>query len=130
VYLSSTKGITIEYNELNKLATILVRHTIGFGLVEVLLQDKNLQDIVLNAPISQTNIFLRHQEHGECTTNIMPSIEDANSWAAKFRMISGRPLDEANPILDTQLEVGNLRSRIAIINNLFHQMDWLMLFEE
>ncbi len=30
-------------------------------------------------------------------------------------MISGRPLDEANPILDTQLEIGNLRARIAII---------------
>ncbi|MEK6832500.1 MAG: ATPase, T2SS/T4P/T4SS family, partial [Nanoarchaeota archaeon] len=32
-----------------------------------------------------------------------------------FRMISGRPLDEANPILDTQLEIGNLRARIAIV---------------
>ena len=30
-------------------------------------------------------------------------------------MISGRPLDEANPILDTQLEIGKLRARIAII---------------
>jgi type IV secretory pathway ATPase VirB11/archaellum biosynthesis ATPase len=30
-------------------------------------------------------------------------------------MMSGRPLDEANPILDTQLEIGNLNSRIAII---------------
>jgi type IV secretory pathway ATPase VirB11/archaellum biosynthesis ATPase len=30
-------------------------------------------------------------------------------------MISGRPLDEANPILDTQLEIGKIRARIAII---------------
>ena len=30
-------------------------------------------------------------------------------------MVSGRPLDEANPILDTQLEIGKLRARIAII---------------
>jgi type IV secretory pathway ATPase VirB11/archaellum biosynthesis ATPase len=92
-----------------------VRHTIGFGLIEILLQDKNLQDIFLNSPIPQTNIFVRHQEHDECTTNIIPSQEDADSWAAKFRMISGRPLDEANPILDTQLEIGDMRSRIAII---------------
>jgi len=113
--LAQTKGINLNYSDLNKLATILVRHTIGFGLIEVLLQDKKLQDIVLNAPIPLTNIFLRHQDYDECSTNILPSQEDADSWAAKFRMISGRPLDEANPILDTQLEIGNIRARIAII---------------
>ena len=113
--LSQNKGIKLNYNDLNLLATILVRHTIGFGLIEVLLQDKNIQDIVLNAPIPMTNIFLRHQDYDECSTNILPSQEDINSWAAKFRMISGRPLDEANPILDTQLGIGNIRARIAII---------------
>jgi flagellar protein FlaI len=113
--LAATKGINLNYSELNKLAAILVRHTIGFGLVEVLLQDKKLQDILLNAPISMTNIFVRHQDYDECSTNILPSQSDADSWAAKFRIISGRPLDEANPILDTQLEIGNIRARIAII---------------
>ena len=113
--LANTKGMKLSYNDLNKLSTILVRHTIGFGLLEVLLQDKKLQDIVLNAPISQTPIYLKHQEYEECVTNILPSQEDINSWAAKFRMISGRPLDEANPILDTQLSIGSIKARIAII---------------
>jgi len=113
--LAQSKGVSLSYNDLNKLANILVRHTIGFGVIEVLLQDDKLQDIVLNAPIPLTNIFVRHGEFDECSTNILPSYEDVNSWAAKFRMISGRPLDEANPILDTQLEIGKLRARIAII---------------
>ncbi len=113
--LSESKGVKLSYSELNKLAIILVRHTIGFGLIEVLLQDKNLQDVVLNAPISANPVFLRHQDFDECITNIIPSKEDVDSWAAKFRMISGRPLDEANPILDTDLSLGNVRARIAII---------------
>ncbi|MFH1607555.1 MAG: type II/IV secretion system ATPase subunit [archaeon] len=113
--LAQTRGMKLSYSDSNKLATILVRHTIGFGLIEVLLQDQKLQDIVLNAPISQTNIFLKHQDYDECITNIFPSQEDVNSWAAKFRMISGRPLDESNPILDTQLDIGKIRARIAII---------------
>jgi type IV secretory pathway ATPase VirB11/archaellum biosynthesis ATPase len=72
----------------------------------------------LNAPISQTPIYIKHGDHGECETNILPSKEDADSWAAKFRMLSGRPLDEANPILDTQLEIeGDLRARIAVVQN-------------
>ena len=119
--LAQSKGLKVSYQDLNKLATILVRHTIGFGLIEVLLQDKKLQDISLNAPVSMIPIFVRHQEFDECLTNIIPSQDDIDSWAAKFRLISGRPLDEANPILDTQLELGSssklgqVRARIAIV---------------
>ena len=113
--LAETKKINLDYDKLNMLAKILVRHTIGFGLIEVLLQDKNLQDIVLNSPISLNPVFLRHGDYEECITNIIPSREDADSWAAKFRMISGRPLDEANPILDTDLDLGNTHARIAVI---------------
>ena len=113
--LSQTKKIKLDYNMLNKLATILVRNTIGFGLLEVLLQDNKLQDIVVNAPAVKNPIFVRHQDYDECFTNIYLSQEDASSWAAKFRMISGRPLDEANPILDTDLTINKARARVAII---------------
>lgn len=113
--ISENKKIYLAYNNLNRLAGILVRHTIGFGLIEILLQDKNLQDIVLNAPIPLNNIFVRHGKYDECVTNIIPSQEDADSWASKFRMLSGRPLDEANPILDTDLEIGKIRARVAVI---------------
>ena len=113
--LAVSKNLNLSFNDVNKLANILVRHTIGFGLIEILLQDSHVQDVSLNAPISQTPVYVRHQDYDECSSNILPSREDADSWAAKFRMISGRPLDEANPILDTQLEIGNLRARIAIV---------------
>ena len=45
--LAQSKGMVLKYTDLNKLATILVRHTIGFGLLEVLLQDKKLQEILI-----------------------------------------------------------------------------------
>jgi archaeal flagellar protein FlaI len=113
--LANNKNISLSYPDLNKLATILVRHTIGFGILEVLLQDENLQDIMVNAPVSLSPIFTRHNEFDECVTNLMPSQEDADSWAAKFRMASGRALDEANPILDTNLSLGDINARVAII---------------
>lgn len=115
--LASSKNMNLSYKSINELAAILVRHTIGFGIIEILLQDPNIQDIVINAPISQNKIFIRHAKYDECVTNISPSQEDAESWAAKFRLISGRPLDNANPILDTQLIVGSSRARVAIIQD-------------
>ncbi len=113
--LSQSKGIPLNYRELNRLAKILVRQTIGFGLIEVLLMDSGLQDIYLNSPVGQNPVFVRHAKYGECVTNILPSYEDADSWAAKLRLQSGRPLDEANPILDTDLFFGNIRARVAAI---------------
>ncbi len=113
--LANNKNIPIDYDKLNQLARILVRHTIGFGLIEILLQDENLQDIDLNAPITLNPIFVRHNEFDECATNIIPSKEDGDSWASKFRMLSGRPLDEANPILDTNLVLEKIRARVSIV---------------
>ena len=113
--LSESRKIKLTYKNLNKLSSILVRYTIGFGLIEVLLLDENLQDISVNSPAGAVPIFVRHNEFDECDSNIVPSQEDVDSWAAKFRMISGRPLDEANPILDTELEILKARARVAII---------------
>lgn len=113
--LAKGKGIPLSHRELNALAKILVRYTIGFGLIEILLMDSHLQDIVLNAPIAQNTIFVRHAKYDECVTNIVPSHEDADSWAAKLRLQSGRPLDEANPVLDTELVFRNGRARVAAV---------------
>jgi len=115
--LSKSKGITLTHRELESLAKILVRHTIGFGLIEVLLMDSKIQDIILNAPITQNPIFIRHEKYDECVTNIVPSFEDSDSWAAKLRLQSGRPLDEANPVLDTDLVLEKARARVAAVTS-------------
>ncbi|MBI2673295.1 Flp pilus assembly complex ATPase component TadA, partial [Candidatus Woesearchaeota archaeon] len=107
--------VNLNIEELNELTNILVRYTVGFGFIELLLQDQKVQDIVVNGPIGQTPIFLVHEDYNECVTNIIPSREDAESWASKFRILSGRPLDEANPVLDTELIIPGARARIAII---------------
>jgi archaeal flagellar protein FlaI len=113
--LSRSKGINLNNREIERLARILVRYTIGFGLIEILLMDSNLQDIVLNAPIAQNTVFVRHSKYDECVTNIIPSYEDADSWAAKLRLQSGRALDETNPVLDSDLSFSNSRARVAAI---------------
>lgn len=113
--LASHRKMTLSYDELNELAEILVRYTVGFGLIEVLLQDQKIQDIMINGPVGQTPIFIVHQDYEECVTNIIPSEQDGESWASKLRLISARPLDEANPVLDTELIIPEARARVAAI---------------
>ncbi len=115
--LSEHKKLDLDSNDIEELTQILVRYTVGFGLIEVLLRDQNVQDISVNSPTGQAPIFIVHNIFGDCKTNIWPSLSDAESWASKLRMISGRPLDEANPILDTDLEIpGIATARISVIN--------------
>lgn len=113
--LAQTKGMRIKQSEIEVLTNILVRYTVGFGLIEVLLQDEKIQDISVNSPLGKQPIYIVHGDYNECTTNIIPTNAEAESWATKLRMISGRPLDEADPILDTELEIPGASTRVSVI---------------
>jgi type IV secretory pathway ATPase VirB11/archaellum biosynthesis ATPase len=114
--LSQHKGIQLSDKQITNLARILVRYTVGFGLIEVLLEDPRVQDITINGPIGENPMFIVHQDYDECITNIIPNKEDGESWASKFRILSGRPLDEANPILDTELVTEKAKARVSVMN--------------
>lgn len=113
--LANHRGLHLRTKERDELAEILVRYTVGFGLVEVLLDDEKVQDISINSPMGRIPMFIVHNDFGDCTTNIIPTAPEGESWASKLRMMSGRPLDEANPILDTEIELPAARARVAAI---------------
>jgi flagellar protein FlaI len=97
-----------------KLAGIITRETVGFGVLELLLTDPLVQDITINAPLTNP-IFVYHADVEDCESNIYPTVEETQAWAARLRLLSGRPLDESNPVLDTQIEFGDIRARVAAI---------------
>ncbi|MFA6462063.1 MAG: ATPase, T2SS/T4P/T4SS family [Candidatus Woesearchaeota archaeon] len=109
------KGMSLSEEEIEQLARALLRYTVGFGLIELLLADPKVQDVNINSPNGELPIFIVHQDYGDCYTNVYPTREEVDSWATKLRLISGRPLDEANPILDTELNVKGFSSRVAAI---------------
>ena len=114
--LADFKGVDIDKETVNLLTDILIRYSVGFGLIEVLLEDENVQDIVVNSPGGLSPIFLTHSKYDYCKTNIEPSPTDLESWGSKLRLMSGRPFDEANPILDTEIEIpGAATARVGAI---------------
>ncbi len=109
------KGMKLSDKKIDWLAQTLLRYTVGFGLIELLLGDPKVQDVNINSPNGELPIFIVHQDYGDCYTNIYPTHLEVESWATKLRLISGRPLDEANPILDTELKVTGFSSRVAAL---------------
>ncbi|MEM0231236.1 MAG: type II/IV secretion system ATPase subunit [Candidatus Woesearchaeota archaeon] len=114
--LAAYQSMKLRTKEIDELTDILVRYTVGFGLIEVLLQDDKIQDVTINSPMGQSPVFIVHQDFDDCMTNIIPTLSEAESWASKLRMMSGRPLDEANPILDTEITLPGANARVAVIS--------------
>jgi len=113
--IASEWNVDLKKKETEELAKILVRYTAGLGIMETLLYDEKLQDVYINAPIGEYPIRALHADWLEVVTNLIPTKEDAEAMAARFRLESGRPLDEANPVLDTEAEVPGGRARVAVI---------------
>jgi type IV secretory pathway ATPase VirB11/archaellum biosynthesis ATPase len=113
--IARSRGVELSPKEVEELTQILIRYTAGFGVLELLLADERVQDIYINAPIGATPIYVYHADYEECETNLTPTMEDAEAWATRFRLYSGRPLDEANPVLDTELLVPGGRARVCAI---------------
>ena len=115
--LANYKNIRLTDSQLNELTSILVRYTIGFGLIEILLKDERIQDVTINSPPGKAPMFIVHADFDNCKTNVIPTRTEAESWATKLRLLSGRPLDEANPILDTEITIPGARARVAAITS-------------
>lgn len=113
--ICNSENIKLNYKEIEKLSEILVRYTIGFGLIEVLLIDPKIQDISINAPVGINKVNIIHADYGECVTNISLTDREVKSWGTKLRMLSGRPLDQANPVLDASLQIPGGRARVCAI---------------
>ncbi|MFT4311726.1 MAG: ATPase, T2SS/T4P/T4SS family [Candidatus Woesearchaeota archaeon] len=113
--IANEKQVQLSKTERTMLTNILIRYTVGFGLIEILLEDEQMQDISINSPQGANPIYIVHGKYDECITNIMPTKGEAESWATKLRLISGRSLDEADPILDTELEFPNASVRVSAI---------------
>ena len=111
--LATENEIEITPKEAKNLAKIVARHTIGYGILELLFKDRKITDIYVDAPIGSKPIYLQHSEYGFCETNIILSESEAKSFASKLRALSGRPFDEAHPVLDYDLP--DLSVRVAAI---------------
>jgi len=103
----------IPQEKIEELSNHLTKFTIGFGVLETLLNDGKVQDVYVDAPIGKTPVHITHLDFEECLTNIFLTPEDAKSLVSRFRAISGRPFSEASPVLDLELE----GTRVTAIQN-------------
>ncbi len=114
VFLDEVKNMLQERNlpgkvsnsKLNQMAKIVVRDMIGFGLLDILLEDDKLEEIMVTA--TGKPVYVYDRDRGMCVTNI--SFEDEEELIHQIEKMGrnvGRRIDKQNPLLDATLPDGS-----------------------
>jgi type IV secretory pathway ATPase VirB11/archaellum biosynthesis ATPase len=90
-----------------KILNILLRHSIGYGCIEILLQDEKIQDVYVDS--GSLLVHVVHSEFGECITNLTLTKDSIDKLVTRLRIVSGRPMDTSCPVLHTELEEFGVR---------------------
>ncbi|MBN2251026.1 MAG: type II/IV secretion system ATPase subunit [Candidatus Altiarchaeota archaeon] len=90
--------------ELKRLSEIFARYSAGYGVLEIIFRDRRISDIYVDSPPGSSPVYINHELYGSCVTNLYLTEDDMERLSSKFRAISERPFDEANPILDMDLK--------------------------
>jgi flagellar protein FlaI len=87
-------------------ADIIVENMIGYGLLEYLLNDDNLEEIMVVG--TGKDVYVGHREYGVCRTNIRFETDDESlRIIEKIASSVGRRIDKSTPLLDARLKDGS-----------------------
>ncbi len=95
----------VDPNTLTFLTSYLIQHSLGLGNLEILLDDKNLEEIAVNG--ADQPVWVYHHKHGWLKTNVTLKNEDQiKHYANLIGRKVGRSITLLAPLLDAQLETG------------------------
>lgn len=102
----------IPPNRKKFLATLLTDECVGYGPIEPMLDDENLEDIMIIGVGMPVYVF--HQKHGMCSSNVVFQDETVlRGLMEKASLDAGRRrIDVRSPLLDTRMPDG---SRLNLI---------------
>ncbi len=100
-YFSTANKKTIDM-----LINYILQQNIGLGHIEILLKDKNLEEIVINN--AHEPIWVYHRKHGWLKTNvIMPDEKRIRYYSTIIGRDVGKEITVLNPLMDAHLKTGD-----------------------
>ena len=93
-------------DKLEVFARIITNSLIGYGPLEFLLKDDQLEEVMVLG--ENKKIYVYHRKHGMCSTNLaFNSDEEVVSVINRIASAVGRKIDRFNPLLDARLKDGS-----------------------
>ena len=88
------------------LAGLLTHNSLGLGIIEILLQDRNLEELVINS--AKEPLWVYHIKQGWLKTNIfLPSETTTYNYSALIGRRVGTQITNLNPLMDAYMPSGD-----------------------
>lgn len=96
----------LSQTSLRRLVYYLRRDFTGYGPVDVMMHDPDIEDISCDGP--GTNVFLYHRRYGSMESNVMFATSDElDGFVIRMAQRSGKQITIADPLLDSSLPDGS-----------------------
>jgi len=106
ITLLSDYRISLSPKNREKIMYYIIRDFIGYGEIDAMMRDENLEDISCDGPL--TPIYVYHKKHNSIPSNIQfPDDDELDAFAIRIAQVCGRHLSIANPLLDATLPDGS-----------------------
>ena len=105
-FLKANRKYKVDDGTFEKLLYHVSRDLMGFGVIEPLLKDNNIEDISCDG--TRVPIYVWHREYESIKTNIrFETDKELDNFVIKVAQRSGRHISVANPLLDAALPDGS-----------------------
>ncbi len=96
----------IPMHKRSAFAELIVQDMVGYGLLEPLLNDDNLEEVMVIG--TGKSVYVYHRKHGMCKTNIIfAEDEEILNIINRIARSIGRRVDLTSPLLDARLPDGS-----------------------
>lgn len=98
--------ILIDHISTERILYYLIRDFLGFGPIDALMRDDQLEDISCDGP--QIPIYIFHRQHESIRSSVMFADDlDIDSFVIRLAQRSGKHISIADPLLDATLPEGS-----------------------
>ncbi len=101
-----SRGMPLSSERLKRLGEAAVRDMIGYGQLDSMIADDQLEDILVTAVGKP--VYVYHRKCGMCSTNVIFESEESIKYLIdKMARVVGRRIDQQTPLLDARLPDGS-----------------------
>ncbi|MCD6411842.1 MAG: type II/IV secretion system ATPase subunit, partial [Thermoplasmata archaeon] len=105
-YIINDYGISLPTTSKHKIIYMLKRDFLGFGKIDALMKDPDIEDISCDG--AGLPVFIYHRKHGSLKTNVVfDNEEELSSFVMRLAQKCGKHVSLADPLLDATLPDGS-----------------------
>jgi len=99
-------NIKLDANTLGKYQYYIARDFLGFGKIDGIMRDENIEDVSCDG--TNTPVFIWHRKYESIPSNIVfETSQELENFVFKLAYLCGRHISIAQPILDGTLPDGS-----------------------